>query len=246
MERMYPDDRQGEPFYNPALNEHRVIVEEMVPNEERSQALIARAVELFRSRPLSKYDSKGEARLADERNAKGVIGTLAEVWFDDLLQTQVTNNPSTRGRIKITSEAPAFDKGEYDQVDFRIIKTPKGESSKEYTTELRSSNPFYSVTKALFRNFRVLGPYYNDIKRGERVKDFYAFIVFDLNQANYTQHHVRFKTPKGQFINYSKTATNILTKEIFTEDLQLKSGFSIYFIGGATKEMMADEAITET
>ena len=175
MERMYPDDRQGEPFYNPALNEHRVIVEEMVPNEERSQALIARAVELFRSRPLSKYDSKGEARLADERNAKGVIGTLAEVWFDDLLQTQVTNNPSTRGRIKITSEAPAFDKGEYDQVDFRIIKTPK-----------------------------------------------------------------------GQFINYSKTATNILTKEIFTEDLQLKSGFSIYFIGGATKEMMADEAISET
>jgi hypothetical protein len=245
MERMYPRDKGGEPFYNQALNEHRVFVDDMKPNDERSQALIKKAVEVLNTRPLSSYDSKGEARLADERSAKGVIGTLAEVWFDDLLQSQVSSNPSIRDRIKITSEAPTFDKGDFDQVDFRITKTIESGSSKEYTAELRSSIPFFSVTEALFRNFRVLGPYHNDIKKSERVKDFYGFIVFDLNQQSNAKFHVKTKTAKGEAIHYSKTATNILNNHIFTEDLKLKSGFSIYFIGGATKEMMADDSISE-
>jgi hypothetical protein len=224
-----------------------VIVEDFNPDDERSRTLVAKAVEFFNQRPLSRYDSKGEVRLEPERNAKGIIGTLAEVWFDDLLQSLIANNPSLKGRIRVTSEAPVMADGNFDQVDFRTTKTLKDSDSEaatisDYTTELRSSLPFYSVHEALFRNFNVIGPYYNDRKKSEIVKDFYAFMVFDLHLKDYPALHL--KTSGGR-INYSATATNILANSIFGEDCSLKAEFSAYFIGGATKAMIQDESIAE-
>nr|MBA4159350.1 hypothetical protein [Gemmatimonadota bacterium] len=154
--------------------------------------------------------------------------------------------------IEFRSRAPEISEDHFEQVDVEITKryrTAAGSGEETIKTiEVRSSFPFLPIGTVLFRNFDVLGPYTNKCKRNENVKDLYARVLFDLDQQKKTDLHVKREVGHGESsrreIDYSATATEILSEDIFDKDFQLKNAFRVAFVGGATAEMMSDESLS--
>lgn len=203
------------------------------PNNPASCNIIKKARKRLNEINFNTINSSGEKRNTTEVQYKSFCGLIVEQLCHQMLMHYNTND-----NVKIEldeSNSPI------DQVDLRIIKEWKGKQNELKTVtknvEIRSSFPFCKIEKAVSTHFDILGGYSNDIKKGEIEKDFYLRFLFSLGE------HKELTLQKNGKIDYSATATNILQKFSFNEDLTLKNDMVIYFVGGATKSMMSDESI---
>ncbi|KPQ43797.1 MAG: hypothetical protein MPEBLZ_01671 [Candidatus Methanoperedens nitroreducens] len=66
------------------------------------------------------------------------------------------------------------------QIDLEI----QYESGKTKTIEVRSSFAYAGVGAAICRNFRILGPYYNKVKKIEYLKDYHVMAIYSFHKDN--------------------------------------------------------------
>lgn len=90
-------------------------------------------------------------------------------------------------------------------------------------------------------DFDILGKYFNDVKPGECLKDYYLRVLFEIG---YDPILNVYSTEGGQ-IDYRKTSTKNLST-YFNKEFELTKELSIFIVGGATKEMMMDDSISYT
>lgn len=236
------------PFYNTELNRHHYLIESFAPGEY-SDKLLAWALDRYSNMPLNPADSAGVDRNSEQRLAKGVMGILAEAW----VRTKIANFAALieGSEFGIKSLPPQFNAdGEFEQVDILVSKRRKKEGAKavEVKVEVRSSFNYYSLNNAIFGGFSVLGPYGNEIKPGETLKDVYLFVAVDLGQKNAGEKYVVRTGVDNKQIDFSKTTTNVLlghTLEVADDGITVKNPFDLVLVGGATGDMFSDEALAE-
>lgn len=213
----------------------RAIRIRLSPDNQDTQALIQRAKNRLDEICFNKADSSGESREPDEMKYKSFAGLIVEQVCWEILNMK-NKNPNVIIELD-QSNTPI------DQIDLRIkkyMKTKEGQTRiEERTIEVRASFPHH-IRSAINKNFDVIGPYQNPIKNQSEIeKDFYLRFLFELDYS-LRQYVV---CNKEQKIHYPKTSTNLLKQVYFDEKLNLKKDLFIYFVGGATKEMMADQSI---
>jgi len=181
-------------------------------------------------------DSSGKVREKKEQYLKSFTGMLVEEICFRILDKYNTNK-----NIEIVSDTS---NSSIDQVDLKIVKNIRdtnGEFSKVYEVEVRSSFPFKKIEDIVCNEFDVLGAYINDVKVSEKEKDFYLRFLFELDYRRENYH--KFGT-NNEKINYNKTTINTLLNDYFDDSFKLKKDLVIYFVGGATREMMNDKSIS--
>lgn len=74
-------------------------------------------------------------------------------------------------------------------------------------------------------------------------KHYYLRLLFslDYDEENFIYYTDKYQNKK---IDYNKTTLNTLYKDYFDEDYLLKKDLVVYFVGGATKEMMNNDSIS--
>lgn len=204
------------------------------PDNQDTQNLIQRAKNRFAEISFNKADSSGENREPDEIKYKSFSGLIVEQVCFEVLKRKNTN-PNIIVELD-KSNTPI------EQIDLRIKKEWKNSCGQkevqEKTIEVWASFPWY-IENAINKNFDVIGPYQNPIKgESEIEKDFYLRFFYELDYS--LEQYIVYENQKK---HYSKTSTNLLKRVYFDEDLRLKKDLIIYFVGGATKEMMADKSI---
>ena len=209
----------------------RIILE---PNTSYTNNLFNLAKKRLSEITFNKANSSGETRDDSEIKYKSFSGLIIEQLCFSLLN-HYNNNPNVTIKLD-NSDNPI------NQIDLRIIKNFTNSLNQNITitktVEIRSSFPFKPIEKAIASDFDILGFYKNDVKSGEIQKDFYIRFLFSLE--NMSEFNVLNQYGK---IDYAKTATNLLRNLYFDDELNLKRNLVIYFIGGATKEMMSDDSI---
>lgn len=203
------------------------------PKNEISTKILSKAKSRFEKISFNVADSSGITRDEDEIKFKSFCGLIIEQLCYDILNYYNKNK-----NIKITLD-DSFNS--IDQIDLKIHKTwfdGEKEEKTIKTVEIRSSFPFTKIEKAVSKDFDILGGYKNNIKKGEVEKDFYLRFLFSL------EYPKELCIPNDKNIDYAKTATNVLKKMYFNNDLSLKKDMIIYFVGGATKSMMSDDSIS--
>lgn len=213
----------------------RAIEIELIPNSQDTQNLIQKVRSRFCKISFNKADSSGENRDPDEIKYKSFTGLIVEQVCWEILKRK---NDKQNIIIELDESNTAV-----DQIDLRIKKELKTEGGSkeivEKTIEIRASFP-HCIESAINENFDIIGPYQNPIKNiKEKEKDFYLRFLFELDYS--LKDFVIYK--KNNIKNYAKTSTNLLKNYYFNEDLTLKSNLFIYFVGGATNEMMNDRSI---
>jgi hypothetical protein len=182
-------------------------------------------------------DSAGNKRELKEQYLKSFAGILIEEVCIGILQK---NNKSQNIEI-----LPDTSNSSIDQVDVVVIKRwinkDGKEISKKFNLEIRSSFPFKRIEKVVCSDFDILGAYINEIKPHENSKDFYLRFLFSLEYKEENYHRYGEENKK---INYNKTTINTLMNDYFNEDFSLIKDLDIYFVGGATKEMMLDDSVS--
>lgn len=251
IRRCLPDAENGFPFGDASLNEHRVLVHRLKPNSEKARKLVAAAVEAHRARSLGRADSAGRPRSPADREAKGIMGALAEAWFLRLLRHFADRAPRQDGAsIRFEALDPVRGGGRFDQVDVLVRKcfeTREGRrEERRQTIELRSSFPYLPLERVIFRSFDILGPYINERKRSERGKDLYARVLIDLKQARWTEQHVYTGNGSDRERDYSATATRVVNEAVLDRGRKLKAPIDLILAGGATAAMLKDDAIAYT
>lgn len=204
------------------------------PDNQDTQDLIQRAKNRLAEISFNKADSSGENREPDEMKYKSLSGLIVEQVCFEILKRK---NTSPNIIVELDKSNTPI-----EQIDLRIKKEWKNsyeqKEVQEKTIEVRASFPRY-IKSAINKNFDVIGPYQNPIKgESEIEKDFYLRFFYELDYS--LKQYVIYENQK---VHYSKTSTNLLKKVYFDEDLRLKKDLAIYFVGGATKEMMADQSI---
>jgi hypothetical protein len=183
--------------------------------------------------------SSGIERSELEKKIKAIVGFIAEQVMHDLLVKY--NKLKESVSIKLDDSTSSV-----NQIDIRVIKkweVSQGEfQQKEYEVEVRSSFPFFSIENTICKTFDVLGPYVNSVKVFEKEKDFYLRLLFALDY--HKDNFVTYEKDNREKVNYNNTTINTLINDYFSEDFSLKKDLTIFFVGGATKEMMRDESIS--
>ncbi|MDA3053308.1 hypothetical protein OFO01_07725 [Campylobacter sp. JMF_01 NE2] len=212
----------------------RILKIVLEPNSSYTKYIMQLAKARLKELNFNKANSSGEIRDDKEIQYKSFAGLIIERLCFSLL-----NHYNANDNVKIeldNSNSPI------NQIDLRIIKNFTN-SSNEFqsitkSVEIRSSFPFKPIEKAIANDFDILGFYKNNVKSSEIQKDFYIRFLFSLE--NISEFHI---FNQYNNIDYAKTATNLLQNLYFDEELNLKRNLTIYFIGGATKEMMNDDSI---
>lgn len=182
-------------------------------------------------------DSSGKQREKKEQYLKSFAGILVErICYEILSKWNNNDNVS----IKLDNSNSSI-----NQIDIKIFKKWKdldnNEFLKEYDIEIRSSFPFKKIEDIVCKDFDILGAYINNVKIAENEKDFYLRFLFELDYREENYHRFGINNEK---INYNKTTVNTLLNDYFDENFDLKKDLVIYFVGGATREMMNDESIS--
>ena len=111
------------------------------------------------------------------------------------------------------------------------------------TIEVRSSCVRNGIDFALFfRNkekpdeqyFDVIGPYSNNYKPGEILKDYYMRVLYECDKTDFMR---LLETPDMKCGRTDKKTTKLMQEQMDSDYLRL------YITGGATKNMMEDEAL---
>ena len=199
-------------------NSREIITEEICSEDQRSIDLVDETKKSFNEMVLCQFDSSGKIRNDNAREYKGFIGILAEKWFISVTKTIFKG-------VNISSEKPHFENKTFMQRDVVINK-----NNKDISMEIRSSIPVKSTYNAIFdeNSFKIIGPYKNNIKKSEYVKDIYVQILFDLH----LQKNTNARTLQEQ--------TTIALEEIFTDNLTLNENktFAISFVGWTTGKIL--------
>ena len=200
------------------------------------QELIKTTKEKVKGIKFNPADSSGKTREKKEAFLKALSGILIEEICYRILEKHNKND-----RIKILKDDS---KTSVNQIDLKIIKNWEKDNknfTKEFTIEVRSSFPFKKIESIVCNEFDILGPYINNVKHGENIRDYYLRFLFSLE---YQEHNFCRYGENNSKINYSKTTINTLLNDYFDDDFNLKKDLTVYFVGGATKEMMLDESIS--
>ncbi|OCR05869.1 hypothetical protein BA920_03890 [Helicobacter pullorum] len=212
----------------------RVLKIVLTPKTNYTNTIIQEAQNRLKSANLNKVDSSGQIRNDNELKYKSFSGFIVEQLCFSLLKHYNTNK---NVEIKLGDSNTSI-----NQIDIKIIKkfinALQERVSVVKSVEIRSSFPFNPIEKAISNDFDILGFYKNNIKSGEIQKDYYIRFLFSLEKTNEFLILNEYNR-----IDYAKTATNLLKNVYFDKDLNLQKDLTIYFVGGATKEMFQDNTI---
>lgn len=217
--------------------EYRVQKIELKHNSKNVKDLIEKVKNKVGNIKFNSADSSGEIRGKKEQYLKGFSGILVEEICYQILSKHNIN----KNNIEIYPDESNSSK---NQVDIRLIKRWKNENKnfdKQINIEVRSSFPFKKIENIICNDFDVLGPYVNHVKNNEEGKDYYLRFLFELEYREENYH--RFGENKEK-INYNITTINTLINDYFDDEFNLKKNLVIYFVGGATKDMMNDDSIS--
>jgi len=249
FEKFCPEPAHGPPFFDASLNAHHCLRHTVHPSQEANQQA-ARALKWYGQQHLNAVDSAGVPRSDELRLAKGMMGVWVERWVRARILEFCSQIDGME--CKLEAAGPAISAaGEFEQVDVLLEKwRGKGSSvnSVRLKIEIRSSFNYYSVRNAIFRTFSVLGPYGNGVKPGETVKDVYLFVLVDLHQRAAGAKCIVYADPAHKTIDYAKTAAQVLlqhTLAIGPGSVEVKNPFDLILVGGATRDMFADPALTQ-
>ncbi|WP_396584033.1 hypothetical protein [Bartonella grahamii] len=219
-------------FNNLPLRIQRIV---LTPDNQNTQNIVAIAKKRLSNINFNSANSSGDTRNLREIQLKGLCGLIIEQLYFTMLNHY---NTSKNVSIQIDSSNNSI-----NQVDIKIIKRWKDQSDIEHqaikTVEIRSSFPFKPIAEAIIKDFDILGTYTNHVKTIEMNKDFYLRFLFSIDYSN----GQFVKNNKGG-IDYSATTVKFLSEQYFDDNLFLKRDLVVYFVGGATKEMMLDDTIS--
>lgn len=203
-----------------------------------SQFIVSNAKERLTTMRLNSINSAGVVRNEREKKLKALCGLIIEQVCFSLL-TKYNTSPAVTVLLD-ESNSPI------DQIDIRINKTwLNKERQPQLATksiEIRSSFPFRPIAASIAEDFDILGAYTNNTKISEIAKDYYLRFLFKLDYP--VDRLIKYQKNGREYINYSKTTTNVLNLDYFDENLNLKKDMVIYFVGGATRDMMQDNSLS--
>jgi hypothetical protein len=184
-------------------------------------------------------DSSGKKRPEKEILLKATTGILAEYVVFEILKKYnlIINNKELVNVYRIVS------KTSINQIDIFVNKKVNNTLVTK-TIEVRSSFPFYDLNKSICKNFDILGPYINNNKISENEKDYYLRLLFNLDYTS--DNYIYYEKNMKKYIDYNQTTINTLLNDYFDNDLNLIKDLELIFVGGATNEMMKDDAISYT
>lgn len=217
----------------------RILYIPINPRNPHGQDIISRAKGRLKHINFNPAASDGHRRYPDEIRVKSLCGFITE---------QVCYNVLTHYNLYPESVKIELDSSQspINQIDLRVRKSWRdhdGQLQNEvYSIEVRSSFPFKSLQAAIDQDFDILGPYSNAVKPKEVEKDFYLRFLYNI-EIPYSSY-VYYITQDGrQKINYSASTTKALIEHYFDAENNLRKPLPLYFVGGATKEMMRDKSI---
>jgi len=223
---------------------HRVLKVTLKHTDAYTQKLFSIIKDKVAKANFNTASSSGSPRNKKEKDIKAITGLLAEhIVYDLLRKYNADINSKNKVNVKITLDNSNNSK---NQIDIKILKrwqiSDNAFDEKAETIEVRSSFPYFDIKKSICGNFDVLGPYSNDIKKSEISKDYYLRVLFQLDYKE--NNKIKYKDKKDfERIDYNKTTINTLYKDYFTEDYLLKKDLTLYFVGGATSNMMQNPSI---
>ncbi|HEG0608232.1 TPA: hypothetical protein SB587_001542 [Campylobacter coli] len=213
----------------------RIMKIELKTDSLFTKTLLQKAKDRLKEIKFNKVNSSGAVRDDDEIQFKSYSGLIIEQLCFLILKCY-NANPNVE-IILDKSDSPI------NQVDLRIAKNIINQNNELIrivkSVEIRSSFPFKPIEKVVANDFDILGFYTNNVKLGEIQKDFYIRFLYALEYKEEL-----FVLNQNNTIDYSKTTTNTLKTMYFDNNLELKKDLVIYFVGGATKEMMNDDSIS--
>ena len=223
---------------------HRILKVVLKQTDEYTNKLLPIIRNKVVSSNFNTASSSGIARSEKEKNIKAITGLLAEYVVYDLLRKYNKDiNSTNKKNVIIELDDSNISK---NQIDIRIKKKWQindcDYDEKNETIEVRSSFPYLDIKSSICGNFDVLGPYSNDVKKSEISKDYYLRILFQLDYRK--ENHITYENKKGEKkLNYNSTTTNTLYKDYFDSNYLLKKDLTLYFVGGATNDMMLNPSI---
>lgn len=208
-------------------------------NNTKIKELIKCVYEEAKNTNFNSSDSSGKKRAEREILLKSTTGLLAEHIVFEILKKYniIINNHELVNVSRIVS------KTSFNQIDI-YIKKKVNNSFVTKTVEVRSSFPFYNLKESICKNFDILGPYINNKKISENEKDYYLRLLFNLEYSK--DNYIYYEKNGIRNIDYNQTTINTLLKDYFDDDLNLIKDLKLIFVGGATTEMMKDDAISYT
>lgn len=208
-------------------------------NNTKIKELIKYVYEEAKNTNFNSSDSSGKKRAEREILLKSTTGLLAEHIVFEILKKYniIINNHELVNVSRIVS------KTSFNQIDI-YIKKKVNNSFVTKTVEVRSSFPFYNLKESICKNFDILGPYINNKKISENEKDYYLRLLFNLEYSK--DNYIYYEKNGIRNIDYNQTTINTLLKDYFDDDLNLIKDLKLIFVGGATTEMMKDDAISYT
>lgn len=208
-------------------------------NNTKIKELIKCVYEEAKNTNFNSSDSSGKKRAEREILLKSTTGLLAEHIVFEILKKYniIINNHELVNVSRIVS------KTSFNQIDI-YIKKKVNNSFVIKTVEVRSSFPFYNLKDSICKNFDILGPYINNKKISENEKDYYLRLLFNLEYSK--DNYIYYEKNGIRNIDYNQTTINTLLKDYFDDDLNLIKDLKLIFVGGATTEMMKDDAISYT
>jgi len=224
----------------------RLLRVKLDPTDKNTKDLFSRARDRFEVAELNDADSGAKNRTDQAKKYSGFIGFVAEeiIYQALILFNEKVINNGYSDKIEISLDDSNTAK---DQVDIRIKKSfydkNKIKQTKSYTVEIRSSMPAKDTLDTVCRNFDILGPYFNAVKPSEIKKDFYIRGIFDLKYDDYPELHETYPSKYGPKIDYKITAPKILAEVYIDQNLNLIHPLDFYIPGGATNDMMDDDAL---
>lgn len=115
----------------------------------------------------SQYNRSYENKLKDCMG-----GVIAEYCWRTWLNNYFKNNEiSAKANETIFQDIK-------NQIDIEIVY----ETGETKTIEVRSSFAYKGVNAAVCRNFKIIGPYYNLIKKVEYLKDYHVMAIYSFNK----------------------------------------------------------------
>lgn len=214
-------------------------IQKIVLSPQKNADIIQQAKERVQKANFNIADSSGRKRSKREVELKSLCGFIVEQVCYILLQYF---NHQGNVSIELDQSNTAI-----NQVDLSIVKTwldrNQQTQMRKLAVEIRSSFPFKDIGSSVANDFDILGPYINQVKKVEMEKDFYLRFLFQLDYPK--EYHISYQNKSGKMsINYTQTTNHVLDQLYFDEELNLKRDLVLYFVGGATKEMMNDDSIS--
>lgn len=116
----------------------------------------------------------GQQRTFDVKIKDGIGGVIAEYCWRSWLNSYFKSN-GIRAQATVT---------DFEDVRNQIDLKVQYESGETKTIEVRSSFAYMGVGPAISRNFRILGPYCNTVKKIEEYKDYHVMVIYSFKKIN--------------------------------------------------------------